>query len=144
MSAVAANATAKMVVWNSDTALAAIASGGHAGTAMTALRSASQYAVYSKANNNALPVSWTVDVSPDNLGTNGKYILLGVSCLNTGQTCTVTTLRSGTTRPSAVTFAANDTTATGGLFVTPLENPFTTVTGSSTATAYLGLLRCDV
>lgn len=141
LAAVAASTTAKMVLFSSDLALTEIAASA---TAIAVMRAAAQYAVY--ASNSA----WgTTTRTLAGLNAAGSYIVLGASTndSSTGETMTIATRKSGSTRGNTNTTAADNVSLTTALgeIVMPMVTPFTIVsTDSSTQIGYVGALRCDV
>lgn len=137
MATAATSSTAKMAFFGNDVALSAIAGSG---TALGALRAAAGYALTSNGGaTTARPIPGAV--------AGGSYILVGVSCGDSGATGInpIATRRSGSTRPITVAsspVAATDATAI--TMCTPLVSPFTYTANVSTATWYFGMLRCDV
>lgn len=136
MAAIAASTTAKMAIFAEDTALAAIAASG---TSLAALRGAAGYTV-----SNA--VSSTSAQSLPGATAGGSYILVGVSCASAGAITitSITTRRSGSTRPITASVPAAGTDATKTTMCTPLVTPFNWTSNTTGQTWYFGLLRCDV
>jgi hypothetical protein len=135
MNAVIASATAKMAVFSSDTALNGIASSS---VALTALRSASEYSLSAGISNGSLP----------SLNTNGSYILVGASSPNATNNQTISnlsTLRSGSSRPTSIVTTSSNSDATDVTMCTPIIAPFSITRSSTTGyTWYYGFLRCDI
>jgi hypothetical protein len=138
MAAVAASSTAKMAIYAADTAITEIAGSA---TALAAIRAAAGYSILATAS---VPGSraW-----PGVAG--GKYLIVGVSTSDssTAATITVSTRRTGSTRPATNTTASDNVTLTTALgpICCPCEEAFTvTTTDGSTQIIYLGALRCDV
>ena len=127
-----------MAVFNSDTALNAIAASG---TALTALRAAAGYTVYSSTAIAAATISGPV--------AGGSYIVLGLSTSNApnGVFNMLSKRRSGsavvaTTTSDGTGFAATALKYPNAL---PLVAPFTSAQSDAIAyTWYFGMLRCDV
>ena len=141
MSALGSNSVSKLYMYNSDAMLDAIAGST---TAIDALRAAPEYRKFNTNN--------TTGTIPRTLaGTNvhGLYIALGVSTSDssTGATITVTTKRTGTTRPDTHITDSESTSSTlaFGSICCPLKTTFNAIsTDSSVQTFYVGMLRCDV
>ena len=127
----------KMALYNSDTALNALAANANA---MALARISSNYSVVSLTENGTTAV--TISAL-----TGVNYICLGISRnAATIRTATLTTLRTGSgIGATATSLAVSTTTALDVNVAIPIKGPFTsTLNGTGTGLQYLGVLRCDI
>jgi len=142
MNLIGASQLARLKIYNTDSLLTDIFNNT---TVRDILRASSSYVVSETASTtgtNSRAIAGTTS--------GGLYVVLGYSTgdSHTGQTITISTLRTGSSRPTAlptnVANAANSTLALATV-ATPIRTPFTAVsTSTSTQRFYFGLLRCDV
>jgi len=143
MAAVLGSSVAKMALFNSDAAIAAISGSS---TALAAIRTNAKYATYThdsglRPNQNPALIGPVLS---------GSYIAVGVSTTDTttGQTITVTTLRSGSSRTNTHVADATSVSSAAalGVLCMPMVAPFAinSTDGSSGPLVYVGMLRCDV
>jgi hypothetical protein len=82
------------------------------------------------------------------LNTNGSYILVGASSPNATNNQTISnlsTLRSGSSRPTSIVTTSSNSDATDVTMCTPIIAPFSITRSSTTGyTWYYGFLRCDI
>lgn len=128
---------AKMVIYNSDTALNSIKASA---AAMEAMRAASRFSIVSAAANGTNSVA---------LGsvTGTANILLGVShAESTARNYTIATLRSGSSISATVyTTSSSNALAKDDDIAVPITSAysFSSVAGN-TSWSYFGVLRCDI